>query len=116
MWRAAFVGFALAAGCLPADPADFRRDAGARPKAARAKKAGAEAGRTAPRPSAKPPVGARVEQTADAALLTDDPFGDDFERTDLGPDWKATSPVWRIESGRLCGEGAKNHGVWLQRR
>lgn len=87
-----------------------------RPKPARAKKSGADAGRLASRPSVKPASTARVEQATDAALLTDDPFGDDFERTDLGPDWKATSTVWRIESGRLCGERAQNHGVWLQRR
>jgi hypothetical protein len=35
---------------------------------------------------------------------------------DLGPDWLATQAgVWRIEGGRLCGEHAHNHGVWLKR-
>jgi hypothetical protein len=35
---------------------------------------------------------------------------------DLGPDWsQATTSAWRIENGRLCGQGAKNHGVWLNR-
>jgi hypothetical protein len=114
MWRAAFVGFALCAGCLPADPPGFRRDAGVKPKPARAKKSGADAGKTT-RASTKPGAIARAAQS-DAALLTDDPFSDDFERTDLGPDWRATSSVWRIEAGRLCGEHAKNRGVWLQRR
>jgi hypothetical protein len=33
-----------------------------------------------------------------------------------GPDWVATQPgIWHIEGGRLCGEGAKNHGIWLKR-
>jgi hypothetical protein len=33
-----------------------------------------------------------------------------------GPDWIATLPgIWRIEGGRLCGEQAKNHGIWLKR-
>ena len=33
-----------------------------------------------------------------------------------GPDWTVTAPgIWRIEAGRLCGEHAKNHGVWLKR-
>jgi len=45
----------------------------------------------------------------------DAPFEDDFERPDLGPDWLALSPAWRIESGRLCGRGARNRGVWLKR-
>jgi hypothetical protein len=63
------------------------------------------------------------------------PFEDEFERTappfaapagstlpaavalaDPGPDWIATAPgVWRIESGKLCGEHARNHGLWLKR-
>ena len=34
----------------------------------------------------------------------------------LGPNWTALSTsAWRIENGRLCGEGAKNHGVWLNK-
>jgi hypothetical protein len=33
-----------------------------------------------------------------------------------GPDWITTGPnIWHIEAGRLCGEHAKNHGVWLKR-
>src|SRR5579859_5219863 len=33
-----------------------------------------------------------------------------------GPDWVATSPgVWHVEAGRLCGEHARNHGIWLKR-
>jgi hypothetical protein len=34
----------------------------------------------------------------------------------LGPDWyQAQTNVWHIENGRLCGQDAKNHGVWLRR-
>jgi len=33
-----------------------------------------------------------------------------------GPDWIATGPgIWHIEAGRLCGEHAQNHGIWLKR-
>jgi hypothetical protein len=33
-----------------------------------------------------------------------------------GPDWITTGgSIWHIESGRLCGEHAKNHGIWLKR-
>jgi hypothetical protein len=32
------------------------------------------------------------------------------------PDWITTGPgIWHIEAGRLCGEHAKNHGIWLKR-
>jgi hypothetical protein len=48
-------------------------------------------------------------------LLTE-PFRDGFERRELGGDWYATSPVWRIQGGRLCGSGARNRPVWLKRR
>ena len=34
----------------------------------------------------------------------------------LGPDWTATAPgIWKVEDGRLCGSGARNRGVWLNR-
>jgi hypothetical protein len=45
-----------------------------------------------------------------------DSFEDDFERGELGSDWHATSSVWRVQQGRLCGRGARNHPVWLRRR
>jgi len=35
---------------------------------------------------------------------------------DLGPNWRqANTDVWHIENGRLCGQVARNHGVWLTR-
>jgi hypothetical protein len=35
---------------------------------------------------------------------------------DLGPDWRqAQTNAWHIEKGRLCGQMAHNHGVWLNR-
>jgi len=42
-------------------------------------------------------------------------FEDNFERTTIGSDWRTTTSAWRIEAGRLCGKGARNHGVWLTR-
>jgi hypothetical protein len=44
------------------------------------------------------------------------PWSDDFERTTLGEDWYADSPVWTVAGGQLCAQGAKNHPVWLKRR
>jgi hypothetical protein len=35
---------------------------------------------------------------------------------ELGPNWRqAQTNVWHIENGRLCGQNARNHGVWLNR-
>jgi hypothetical protein len=34
----------------------------------------------------------------------------------LGPNWyQSQTDVWHIEDGKLCGQGAHNHGVWLQK-
>lgn len=34
----------------------------------------------------------------------------------LGPNWVAMgTDAWRIEDGRLCGQGARNRGIWLRR-
>jgi len=36
--------------------------------------------------------------------------------SNLGPNWlPAKTNAWRIENGKLCGEGAHNHGIWLNR-
>ncbi len=42
-------------------------------------------------------------------------FFDDFERTQLGKSYKKTGGNWRIESGQLRVDGAKNHPLWLLR-
>ena len=41
-------------------------------------------------------------------------YEDHFDRKELGSDWAALSPVWRIEDGELCAKGARNKGVWLK--
>jgi hypothetical protein len=51
-----------------------------------------------------------------AAPALRDLFHDEFDRPELGPDWNATSPAWRISQGKLCAQGARNHPVWLRRR
>ena len=42
-------------------------------------------------------------------------FHDDFERAELGSDYKRTGGNWRIENGQLHVKGAKNHPLWLLR-
>ncbi len=43
--------------------------------------------------------------------------GDRFRSpSNLGPNWtQMRTSAWKIENGRLCGENAHNHGVWLNR-
>ncbi|MFZ5896489.1 MAG: hypothetical protein ACOY0T_35875 [Myxococcota bacterium] len=60
-------------------------------------------------PSAEP-----LEVTGNSAL--ERPFRDDYERTSLGPAYRATSAAWKIESGRVCARGAHNHPLWLLER
>jgi hypothetical protein len=36
--------------------------------------------------------------------------------SNLGPNWiPARTHAWRVENGKLCGQGAHNHPVWLNR-
>ncbi len=44
------------------------------------------------------------------------PFSDDFERTELGGGWNATSPAYRITAGALEVSNAYNHPAWLRSR
>ncbi len=43
-------------------------------------------------------------------------FRDDFNRSELGPDWRATGPGWQIDHGALSGQMVHNHPLWLTRR
>jgi hypothetical protein len=51
-----------------------------------------------------------------AAARVTEKWSDHFDRAELGSDWLALSPEWHLDGGKLCGRGAKNHGVWLQKR
>lgn len=55
-------------------------------------------------------------ERAPALARLDTTFRDDFERGALGADYLATSTRYRIERGRLCVRGARNHPLWLRRR
>jgi hypothetical protein len=57
--------------------------------------------------------GAAAEAPAPAPPSQAAVFRDDFERSDLGPAYRAVGDQWQLASGRLCVEGAKNQGVWL---
>lgn len=48
-----------------------------------------------------------------APRLTSRPARD---RGNLGPDWlPVRTNAWKIADGKLCGENARNHGIWLNR-
>ncbi len=60
------------------------------------------------------PVPAQVAAAGDGAAAA--AIAADASELVPGPDWVATSPgVWHIEGGRVCGEHARNHGLWLKR-
>ena len=44
-----------------------------------------------------------------------EPFEDSFDRAELGPDYSALSPAWKIVANKLCVRGARNKGAWLLR-
>ncbi len=70
--------------------------------------------------AALPAAGDAAGRAGDAAGRTDGPAAialeDETGAGSLGPDWyQAQTNAWHIENGRLCGQGAHNHGVWLKR-
>lgn len=75
------------------------------------------------RAGAPGPVSMWVSPHADAglsALVPAQPIGpegyrDDFERSELGPDWLADSRPFRIEGGYLVTRATGNRGLWLRR-
>jgi hypothetical protein len=117
-----FVGLA-AAGCVPAGNAT-PQDAGTTTNPANA----------LPQPPTVPATTvAAAAAPATAAEVLKAPFEDDFDHPvavapapsgaspavpslpEPGPEWAATAPgIWHIEGGRLCGEHARNHGLWLK--
>lgn len=65
---------------------------------------GADAAADASAPS--PFVSLGKDRSADAGVERAGPA--------LGPNWvQIRTSAWRIENGKLCGQGARNHGIWL---
>jgi hypothetical protein len=96
--------------CVPEGPATV--DAGATPSKAPA------AAVTAPtaHPNARSTAVAASAAPAAPQPLISAPWEDAFDRAELGPDWNTLSPAWKIQNGKLCVRGARNHGAWLARR
>jgi hypothetical protein len=107
---AATASLLIMTGCVPAERQPGDRRPSERPKLERAQATEfvvnqAESGTEAP--TAAEPQPLPVLQTT---------FKDDFERQAVGDDYWATGNQYRIERGRLCVKGARNHPLWLRRR
>ena len=59
-------------------------------------------------------VVASCKSAADPNVLAA-PWSDDFERAELGADWKNTGGPWNIEGGALHVQGGYNHPLWLNK-
>ena len=120
---------ALLAACVPSDgrpkaKQDAGRVAALRPTAVRSAerprprleagvaRTSADPGRPAAAAATLVPPTRPPSDTAPAAQ----PFQDDFERQEIGPDWRPTSAVWRLDQGRLCARSARNHPIWLKHK
>jgi hypothetical protein len=99
---------AVTTACLPRD-ADVGRTRPTRDTTAAAKP-------TATSSAAKPPPVSSAATPPPPDLPLGDEFKDDFERPTLGPNWRITTGRWRIDGGKVCASGARNHPVWLKRR
>lgn len=103
----------LTLGCVPND--DSTKPAPAKPAPAPPPQPVLQAPTTPPAPAPAPkPAPAVGPPSADPMIS--EPFIDGFDRAAIGDDYYATSPVWRIENGRVCGKGARNHPLWLKKR
>jgi hypothetical protein len=88
----------LACACVPEGP----RTRGDEPAATSLPRQTAGSGKGDAKTSPDPPLADR--------------YVDAFDRQQLGPDWRALSPAWKIADGELCAAGAQNRGIWLARR
>jgi hypothetical protein len=65
------------------------------------------------RPGSPPLVAAGVPESGAGSLVDGGAFAGAEPNA---ADWFVTQPgIWHIEGGKLCGEHAKNHGIWLKR-
>lgn len=93
----ALVACAVSLGCIPEGPSTKEGPAPS------------PAPKLVPNPTASAAEGAPGEVISGS-------YEDDFERDALGADWLALSPAWKLSAGRLCVRGAKNRGIWLQKK
>ncbi len=61
-----------------------------------------------------PLVALAMRPRASTALELRGPFGDDFNRPELGDDYWSSGGFWRIAGDQLLSPGAKNNPLWLR--
>jgi hypothetical protein len=108
---AAFALLLLLGGCVPAErqPDDERSSNSA--KAVTKPRVGLVTAASARRS----PADLDAAQPKRLPVLSQ-PFSDDFERDRIGEDYLATGNQYRVERGKLCVKGARNHPLWLRHR
>ena len=121
--RGLVLGSLVCLGCVPSGSAG-EQDAGKGP-GARGAPSAAPAFTPSPQIMSAPfqddfdrPGGPSPAPTgsADSAASADGSTAVAATTGDPGTDWSSTQGgIWRIENGQLCGEHAKNHGIWLRR-
>jgi hypothetical protein len=57
----------------------------------------------------------KAEEGPEPAAITAE-WSDDFERSDLGPDWRPTSGSYQIVNGAVSAQGGYNRPLWLRRK
>jgi hypothetical protein len=72
--------------------------------------------RSAPEPRRALSVATPKARALPPGPQIDQPFVDNFERAEPGPDWNITGSGWMVKEGRLCVSDAHNHPAWLRRR
>lgn len=101
----------IGSNCVPAERQPGERDAAERPKPARP----ARATLVPIDVTGQEPEAATSPEPSTLPVLTR-AFKDEFERDTIGEDYFATTDQYRIERGRLCVKGARNHPLWLRHR
>jgi hypothetical protein len=98
------------AGCVPSNPSEAAPGATSSKPAKQPKKR-SKSSATKPRSTRT----AKTPRPRPGPMITT-VFEDAFDRTDIGANWNRLGNVWKIKDGKLCGQGARNKGVWLRRR
>ena len=62
-----------------------------------------------------PNADAAASEVVAATPIGPEGFRDDFERLELGADWRTEGREFRIEGGRLVTRATGNRGLWLRR-
>jgi hypothetical protein len=109
---AALVMLFVTCGCVPAE----RQPDDQRPSASGKSTTRPRALLSAASSTQESPAAAPVFAQPQALPTLSQPFADNFERDSVGDDYLATGNQYRIERGKLCVKGARNHPLWLRHR